>query len=357
MQTTYYNLKYRIIYHLIIIGNSFIFLFGIVNILLGNPISAAVELMTGIGGYISLYVAYKKHKPEISSYILLGFYVLMCWYLFFSGGIKSTGILWLYTIPMVSFFLMGTQKGLCAVSLFFSVIFVAALLYFQKIILLPYTHSFLLMFLVSSGVLTVLMYLIDRLRENAEMSLKNKISEVETLNKKLEYYSFYDTLTGIFNRRQIISLLEKEFERYKRTKNKFCVILLDLDFFKKINDTYGHLFGDTVLKETIQNIQKEILRKSDSIGRYGGEEFLIIMPETSENGAYIAAERIREYTASHKFLLCNNLSVFITISLGISEIAEDDTIDKLLHKSDIALYEAKRNGRNRTEMFNSSMML
>ena len=81
------------------------------------------------------------------------------------------------------------------------------------------------------------------------------------------------------------------------------------------------------------------------------------MPETTEQGAFIAAERIREYTASHKFALCNNLTVSITISLGISEISGDDTIDKLLHKSDIALYEAKSNGRNCTKLFTPSMML
>ncbi len=164
---------------------------------------------------------------------------------------------------------------------------------------------------------------------------------------KLYTNSIQDPLTGAFNREKLIYDLTESLEIYKRYKEPFSIIMLDIDHFKKINDTYGHDAGDLVLKSLVKTI-KGFLRKGDVIYRYGGEEFLILLPRTTLENATKIAEKLRE-KISYIRVPYRNTTITFTASFGVTQVKDNDTINSLIKRADVALYEAKNKGRNRVE--------
>lgn len=161
----------------------------------------------------------------------------------------------------------------------------------------------------------------------------------------LRYLSEHDSLTGLYNRRKFEGELDRCINLSYRYKRDLSLLMFDIDYFKKINDGYGHIIGDGVLSE-LANFIKSFLRTPDVFARYGGEEFMVIMPETNINNAVNVAERLRENVEDHKFKNINSL----TISIGVSEFKENDGSESFLERVDKALYMAKNKGRNRVEV-------
>lgn len=165
-----------------------------------------------------------------------------------------------------------------------------------------------------------------------------------------------DALTGFNNRRQLEERIKQEVSSAKRQKRNLCAIMTDVDFFKSANDTYGHAVGDLVLK-TIARVIKMQLRDYDIAGRYGGEEFSIILPYTKLSEAQMVAERLRKAVEKTKIDISKvnsdvtEKNIGVTISLGVAEYSPDDDENTLLQKADKALYKAKENGRNRVESY------
>lgn len=165
-----------------------------------------------------------------------------------------------------------------------------------------------------------------------------------------------DALTGFNNRRQLEERIKQEVSSAKRQKRNLCAIMTDVDFFKSANDTYGHAVGDLVLK-TIARVIKMQLRDYDIAGRYGGEEFSIILPYTKLSEAQMVAERLRKAVEKTKIDISKvnsdvtEKNIGVTISLGVAEYSPDDDENTLLQKADKALYKAKENGRNRVEIY------
>ena len=161
----------------------------------------------------------------------------------------------------------------------------------------------------------------------------------------LRFQATHDVLTGIWNRRAVLDLLHREIERANRLRGSVGVLMLDLDHFKKINDTHGHLTGDAVLKETAERIS-QVVRSYDFVGRYGGEEFLVLLPGCDKAQAEQSGERIRlAVQASPVFSAGSEISV--TVSIGATA-TEGEAETEVLAIADAALYEAKSTGRNRT---------
>ena len=159
-----------------------------------------------------------------------------------------------------------------------------------------------------------------------------------------------DSLTGIYLRRYFLEKLEIEIKRAKRYKTKFHILMLDIDFFKKVNDTYGHLAGDKVLIEISKTIQKNI-RPIDVLCRYGGEEFIILINNLSDDEVYDMAQNIRKEIRKIKFNV-NDLYFSVTISIGVSKYKESFNCDEIISIADKALYEAKKSGRDKVICFN-----
>jgi diguanylate cyclase len=172
------------------------------------------------------------------------------------------------------------------------------------------------------------------------------VSELTLYERKLVETNTKDGLTGIFNRRYLDKRIGEEYLRAKRYGRDLSLIVFDIDFFKKVNDTYGHQCGDLVLKNISTNISAAI-RKTDCLGRYGGEEFCCILPETGLDTALQVAERFRETIQSMEVHF-NEQIVKVTISLGVSHMTKEIAKEtELFTKADEALYNAKRTGRNR----------
>lgn len=165
---------------------------------------------------------------------------------------------------------------------------------------------------------------------------------------EMEKLSITDPLTGLVNRRQIMLVGNNEIARAIRYKNKLSIFMVDIDHFKLINDTWGHPTGDRVI-QFIANLMKLNVRSTDVVGRLGGEEFVVIMPETSEEGAYILANNIRKFVENSKDVKSDNeLQISFTISIGVTSLNADDlSFEGILNRVDKALYEAKASGRNK----------
>jgi diguanylate cyclase (GGDEF)-like protein len=170
------------------------------------------------------------------------------------------------------------------------------------------------------------------------------------LFQQAHHLSVTDGLTGLNNRRHFFDLAKVEYERVQRYERPLSVVMIDIDQFKILNDTYGHLVGDAVLREIARRIQ-ETVRTIDIVARYGGEEFVVLMPETDLAEAVLVAERVRRSVAESPVVV-ERVTVSTTISLGVAEIGDQCAgFDEVLKCSDKALYAAKATGRNRVEAY------
>ncbi|MEA2101058.1 MAG: diguanylate cyclase [Thermodesulfobacteriota bacterium] len=195
-------------------------------------------------------------------------------------------------------------------------------------------------------------------RVHTQIDLKRKTDEIHRMNKEmhqltqelkqrnseLEQISITDGLTGLYNHKYIINRLEQEISHAKRYSTALSTAMFDIDHFKQVNDKYGHQTGDKVLKEIASAIVSQ-LRKVDLAGRYGGEEFMLILPNTQRQRAMIVAQRIRQHIEGLEW---GHEGMSITISGGVSTLKNED-IGQLIMKTDNLLYQAKTNGRNRIE--------
>ncbi|MFQ5901845.1 MAG: diguanylate cyclase [Thermodesulfobacteriota bacterium] len=188
-------------------------------------------------------------------------------------------------------------------------------------------------------------------------SLQNELrksnEELKRLLEKVELMAITDPLTGLYNRRRFYESLKKEFAFSKRYKHPVSCIMLDIDHFKKINDTYGHQAGDLILKG-LSDIMKRNIRETDMVARYGGEEFIILLPHTMKKDALKVADNMINKVREKVFDLGNDKTLKITISMGISSITDfkqDANQESMIKTADSALYTAKETGRDRIEVY------
>ncbi len=193
-------------------------------------------------------------------------------------------------------------------------------------------------------------YVAQRQRDHAFRELHQLQKELEESNIELERLSSIDGLTGIPNRRSFDEYLAKEWGRSVREENSLSLLLIDIDFFKKYNDGYGHQGGDDCLRKVATELANTMRRSSDMVARYGGEEFAVVLPNTDIDGAVVIAEELRSavemLALEHEF---SDVAEFVTISLGAAGIPPQSGEDSasLISLADEALYEAKAEGRNR----------
>jgi diguanylate cyclase (GGDEF)-like protein len=180
---------------------------------------------------------------------------------------------------------------------------------------------------------------------------RKKLQEEVKEGKIYQEMAVTDSLTGLYNRRYFDELLIREEARAKRYPQQFSLLMIDIDDFKKFNDTYGHPCGDNILKTVAQILLRRI-RNTDYVARYGGEEFCIIAPHTSKQNASVFASRIADIVAQEKFTLSDALKASVTVSIGVANFNDDaQTKEELIKKSDDAMYQAKKLGKNRVCMF------
>lgn len=194
-----------------------------------------------------------------------------------------------------------------------------------------------------------LKYEIDR-RKAREKELIELTQHLEVVNEMLEHLSYFDTLTGIPNRRYFEKFIDAEWKRAIRNERPISLIFLDIDNFKKVNDKYGHQTGDRCLKKTAKAISQSLRRPGDFLARYGGEEFVVVLSDTEIEGTKEVAERIKVKVAEVEIVMKNtDTKVAVTISAGVSTAVPErnSSYQTLINRADEALYKAKKGGKNR----------
>lgn len=205
---------------------------------------------------------------------------------------------------------------------------------------------------IPSDVLDEIQMNIQSIIESFDIPDANKTDVIKKINfmySQTKHMSVTDPLTGLFNRRHFESCLDREFSRAKRYKNDLSFAIIDIDFFKQVNDTYGHSCGDYILKEAAYLISNNF-RLSDMVFRYGGEEFVVILTETSLKNSLIPLERLRKAFENSNFRFNDN-QIKISVSIGASSLNDETSTPwEMFDNADKALYEAKENGRNQIKL-------
>ena len=182
-------------------------------------------------------------------------------------------------------------------------------------------------------------------QDTLEEIIEERTRELTKKSKEFETLASLDPLTGLYNRRKFSEILNYELNRFFRYKTRFSLINIDIDYFKKVNDTYGHDVGDIVIKRFCE-VLKENIRSVDSAARWGGEEFLLLIVESDVNIAKKISAKINDVLFNTDFSPVEK----VTVSIGITQVVDGDTNESVITRSDRALYKAKNNGRNRIEI-------
>jgi two-component system cell cycle response regulator len=186
-------------------------------------------------------------------------------------------------------------------------------------------------------------------RVKVHLKIKRLQDELRRANKHFKELAITDPLTNLYNRRFVTDILDKEFQRAERMCELLSLVIFDVDHFKKINDTYGHQNGDAVLVAIAEAAQR-VLRTYDVVARYGGEEFVLVLPGTSLSGGVAVAERLRTAVQSIIFVPpMAGLSVTVSSGVATYPSTQVDSVSKLIHQADEALYRAKQDGRNKVK--------
>lgn len=259
------------------------------------------------------------------------------------GGVSSPATGWLITPPVAAMLIGGIATAMFWLAMSGITL---ALLYALPLMGValpapPIANMSLLYFVVELGLFVVVVFFVL-------MFEVTKTRGFIKLEKALDYINalaIRDELTGSHNRRHLLELIEREQHRNARAGRAFCVCLLDIDYFKRVNDTFGHSAGDTVLRTFAHAVARQV-RDIDAFGRYGGEEFLLMLPETRIEAAAVLVERIRAHVETLKFTdICADLG--LSVSIGVAQYRDGETIAQLIARADAALYMAKSGGRNR----------
>ncbi|WP_421853457.1 GGDEF domain-containing protein [Marinomonas sp.] len=281
----------------------------------------------------SLYSHYHNFSRcmAIIALYILGFYLI------YAGGIKNSGPLWIYIIPSVTFAFLGLKQGIIA-NATFSVIASLMLFYPNDLFLATtYSYEFKTRLIYVFLTIVALSGFYEAARHYSFMRLK-------FMKEKYEHQAQFDYLTLLPNRRGIQKILNKEYQQIKLTHHVSTIATLDIDRFKVINDEFGHEVGDMVLKHT-SKVLSDCIRSQDSLARWGGEEFLLLLPDTREADAIELLESIRERVEKTPFEH-NTISISITLSVGLCETSPEVDFNDAIRFSDISLYQAKQAGRN-----------
>ncbi len=307
------------------------FIFGIYDFLVMGII--------GLAGAASCltYAHYFKYKawPTIM--------MAMAYSLFFLYRAASTALpiplfLWTFLMPFVYLLAMGGANGFVAIAAHSMALLV--------ITLWPDNPFYLNDFAPAERAQVLLLYALGLVvASGSQLVTRLSDSKASSLVNILHEKSQIDELTGLYNRRAFRMRLDLEMQRALRSGKPFCLVMCDIDFFKTVNDNYGHICGDHALKH-LAGLLSRRCRRTDTVTRWGGEEFILLLPETGLADAVNLAEQIR-VTVAGSPCFCGNAKVFITISLGVHEGDPTLNIDEELKKVDDLLYMAKGRGRNR----------
>ena len=315
-------------------------IFFFLNIFLFDyPLMAVADAVL-FGGILALQLDLRKHlNIERSARLLIGIIVIFLSIYFVLAQGRNYSFIWFSMVPLLAFFLLGLHLGLYVSGIFLTAL-VAFVIWFA-----PQWPSYAInipaVFNISLALFAVL-----TISRHYEKSREEAFNFLAKRNSELKILAKTDPLTQLNNRSHLDDVLEQELNRAQRHRHDLAVLILDTDHFKTLNDSYGHIVGDQVLKE-LSDVLLSHVRSSDILGRWGGEEFLVIAPDTGEDGAVELAEKIRIAVAEHRF---TDEKLHLTVSIGCAAHSSEDTLISIVQRADNGLYQAKHDGRNCTRL-------
>ncbi|MCL2504549.1 MAG: GGDEF domain-containing protein [Coriobacteriia bacterium] len=319
------------------------------NVLLEiSPWHNIVQVFTALACGITLFLPSTLREKLVRPLLLFSTFVFYPYCFVFNAGINGTVLLFLmlglYINAMI--FRGAARKALLVTTiLYYCGIFAIQYRYPSLFTSYGSTLSRFVDFMFAFAVCSITLFWITssfiRAHENERKRSEDLLVTLEESKSELERLSIRDPLTGLYNRRHLIDSLELEVDDNRDDTSPLCVLMMDLDHFKTVNDTYGHGFGDEVLIAFAKTGAKS-LREYDVFARYGGEEFVVLLPVCQPEDAYRIAQRIRQRTEELTF----RMPIGITVSIGLALIPLGDTAAAALARADQQLYAAKQNGRN-----------
>jgi len=330
------------------LGIIFLLFLGAVALYEKNVPLAITDYLIALTVILNLVYLHNTKRINVSIFIGIIMTASFFFWLLVYGGVGQTAFVWYYTFPLFSVFVLGPKKGTVMAIILIAAAIVFFLLddYFPN--MAQYPMDFKIRFVPSYLTVALFSYLSENFRDNAQVKLKmaydtmehrvqERTAELQEKNEQLQLVSQTDALTGLKNRMKLDEILQHEIalaERYP--ERTFCIILMDLDHFKSVNDNFGHIAGDQVLVR-FAGVLKKNTRSTDTLGRWGGEEFLMICPSMGLDNIYILAEKLRRAICDETFPIVEKL----TTSIGITCYHKGDNINSIVKRADKALYEAK----------------
>ena len=321
-----------------LIGALFLLAFGINSLFEAYTSLALVLLGCGLGLAGSWFVARALGNYDYVIYPITAIIALLFFVLLITGGVENTGPLWCFIFTPLIQYVIGGVRGTITVA---AIIVISAFILFlpgAPLLATDYTPVFKIRFFAA-------FLAVSMMAQVYEYSRHSSYHQLAELSRQMYADARTDPLTGLINRRAMEEILELENFRAVRSGRSFSVMLADLDHFKEINDSYGHETGDAVLVETARRLRR-CLRQQDMVARWGGEEFLILLPETDATAAQVVAEKIRRQIAARPVEVGTS-SIPLTMSLGVDTVHFPQPREDYLRRADRNLYRAKNAGRNR----------
>lgn len=321
-----------------LVGSAFLLIFGISAVLNENWLNAAVIYSTTAVTLMSLLIMRITHNPAHGANGISIAVILVFTFLIMLGGVNGTGPLWCYPLTLIIMLLQGFKKGTAAAVLL--LLITNFLMWVPDIpfMVATYSMTYKIRFIASFAALVIMSSMYEYLRWKSQ-------KQYFAISEYLQKASRTDALTGLANRREMQERLEHEYSIFDRHNLPFSIVMVDLDYFKQINDRYGHASGDEVLVEIAALFTRGV-RQQDLVARWGGEEFLILLPQTRLDEAILVAEKLRQAVDNIDFSSIG-VEVGITASFGVQCVVNTGNLTDMLVAVDRMLYKAKKGGRNR----------
>ncbi|MDO9476472.1 MAG: GGDEF domain-containing protein [Pseudohongiella sp.] len=318
----------KMIHVLLLVMAVYFAVLAALNVFVFNDFEIAALDTFGLAGTLYLIAYFRRTANlKVTSWSVVSILTaIMMLFIHITSGMAYS-IIWVTVLPPISFFLLGRRYGAWVCGIVFSYVVVFFFVQSRTSVVSPPGLA---------SVLNVAEVLLAHwfLFRFYERSRSEAYAELERLSET-------DKLTGLYNRRHLDMLLTNEFNLHLRSQRPLTLVLCDIDHFKRINDKNGHLTGDIILQEIAETL-RSTMRSTDKYGRWGGEEFLFICPDTSGEAAIAIVEKLRHALANRAF----TRDIKVTLSFGIAISAQDQDAEQQLRRADEALYEAKRRGRD-----------
>jgi len=330
-------------------ANAFLSITGIMcfiavflNIWLSYSIIVAIlDAIACVIAVVTLIDLHRTHTIERANIVGTGnLFFLLTAFVYVSQA-NEFSLIWTIFFPIFTIPLIGHRKGLIISTIYYCILFLMAYYGIGSWDNGNWSQNSFIRFFLSSTVLTYLVYSYEAAFYHSDLELQRVHEKEVKYIEELHRLSVTDPLTGLYNRRRMNEVMVEYINNAKRYQDSFSLILFDIDDFKHINDHYGHNTGDQVLIK-IAEITKDTLRKTDYVGRWGGEEFLILLPKSVNEDAAQIAEKLRREIQNIIFPEAFN----VTCSFGLAEYNDQLELDAIVNKADKALYHAKNSGKN-----------